>query len=141
MITHKSSESHTRNNKPNLYVAQIEYRVLNAALMYKILPGGCINLQVLQLDSSHRQELPMRRELMWYQHLYPSIWKKFTCHQTLVYCLMDSFSLHILVQLLYNLHLQNVEIQNVTLPQPELNDPINSHHFDQVVHYKVQWLY
>ena len=48
---------------------------------------------------------------------------------------MDSFSSHTLVQLLYNLHLQDVEIQNVTLPQSELNDPINSHHFDQVVHY------
>ena len=51
---------------------------------------------------------------------------------------MDSFSLHTLVQLLYNLHLQDVEIQNVTLPQSELNDPITSHHFDQVVHYKEQ---
>ena len=139
MITHKSSESHTRNNKPNLRVAQIEYRALNAALMYKILPGGCRNLQVLQLNPSHRQELPMRRELVWHQHLSSSIWKKFTCHQTLVYYLMDSFSLHILVQLLYNLHLHDVEIQNITLPQPELNNPINSHYFDQVIHYKEQW--
>ena len=37
----------------------------------------------------------------------------------LVHCLMDSFSLYTLVQLLYNLHLQDVEIQT------ELNDPIN----------------
>ena len=51
---------------------------------------------------------------------------------------MDSILSHTLVQLLYNLHLQDVEIQNVTLPQSELNDPINSHHFDQVVHYKEQ---
>ena len=79
------------------------------------------------------------RELVWHQHLSSSIWKKFTCHQTLVYYLMDSFSLHILVQLLYNLHLHDVEIQNITLPQPELNDPINSHYFDQVIHYKEQW--
>ena len=40
---------------------------------------------------------------------------------------MDSSSSHTLVQLLYNLHLQDVEIQKVTLPQSELNDPINSH--------------
>ena len=32
MITPKSSESYTRDDKPNLCVAQIEYRVLNAAL-------------------------------------------------------------------------------------------------------------
>ena len=37
----------------------------------------------------------------------------------LVHYLMDSFSLHTLVQLLYNLYLQDVEIQT------ELNDPIN----------------
>ena len=71
--------------------------------------------------------------------------KKFTCHQTLVHCLMDSFSSHTLVQLLYNLHCQDVEIQNITPPQSELSDPINSHHFDQVdhfdqvVHYMEQW--
>ena len=51
---------------------------------------------------------------------------------------MDSFLLHTLIQLLYNLHLQDVEIQKVTLPQSELSDPINSHHFDQVVDYKEQ---
>jgi len=62
MITPKSSESYIRDDKPNLCVAQIEYRVLNAALEYKILPGGCRNRQVPQLNPPHRQELPMRRE-------------------------------------------------------------------------------
>ena len=77
--------------------------------------------------------LPTDRNCPWGEnHLSPSIWKKFTCHQTLVHCLMDSFSSHTLVQLLYNLHLQDVE-------RSELNDPINSHHFDQVVDYKEQW--
>jgi len=46
---------------------------------------------------------------------------------------MDSFLSHTFVQLLYNLHLQDIEIQNVTFSQSELND-----HFDQVVHYKEQ---
>jgi len=63
MVTPKPSESHARNDKPNLYVARIEYRVLNAALEYKILPGGCRNRQVPQFNPPHRQELPMRRKL------------------------------------------------------------------------------
>jgi len=49
-------------SQPNLCVARIEYRVLNVALKYKILPGGCGNRQVPQFNPSHRQELPMRRE-------------------------------------------------------------------------------
>jgi len=49
---------------------------------------------------------------------------------------MDSFSSHKFIQLLYNLHLQDIEIQKVTLSQSELNDPINLHHFNQIVHYK-----
>ena len=51
-------------SQPNLYVAQIEYRVLNATLKYKILPEECRNQQVLQFNPPHRQELPMRRELV-----------------------------------------------------------------------------
>ena len=30
------------------------------------------------------------------------------------------------------------EIQNVTFSQYKLNDPINSHHFNQVIDYKEQ---
>ena len=63
-------------SQPNLYVARIEYRILNAALKYKILPGGCRNRQVPQFNPPHRQQLPMRRELVWHQHLSPWIWKK-----------------------------------------------------------------
>jgi len=62
MITPKPSESHARNDKPNLCVAQIEYKVLNGALKYKILPKGCGTCQVLQFNPPHRQQLPIRRE-------------------------------------------------------------------------------
>jgi len=62
MIKPKPSGSHTRDDKPNLCIAQIEYRMLNAALEYKRLPGGCRNWQVLQFNPPHRQELPMRRK-------------------------------------------------------------------------------
>ena len=90
MITPKPSESHTRNDKPNLCVAQIEYKVLNAAL-YKRLPGGCGNRQVPQFNPPHIQELPMRRKSCDANICHLEFCKKrsSTCHQTLVYCLMD----------------------------------------------------
>ena len=97
-----------------------------------------------EIGKFHNSILPTDRNCPWGEnscdtnicHLQ---FEKFTCHQTLVHGLMDSFLSHILVQLLYNLHLQDVEIQKVTLPHSELSDPINSHHFNQVVHYKEQW--
>ena len=39
------------------------------------LPGGCRNWPVPQFNPPYRQELPMRREFVWHQHLSPSIWK------------------------------------------------------------------
>ena len=113
VITPKPSVSPIQGmilEKLNLGVAQIEYGVLNSTLEYKWLPGGCGNWQVQQFNPPHSQQLPMRRELVWHQHLSAWIWNKFTCPQILVHCLMYSFSSHTLVQLLYNLHLQDVEI-------------------------------
>ena len=136
MITPKPSESYTRNDKPNFCVAQIEYMVLNAALEYKILPGGCRNLQFPQFNPPHRQELPMRRKSCDTNICHLEFGRKKDHSPVIKHTAWWIFPSHTLVQLLYNLHCQDVEIQNVTLPQSELNDPINSHHFDQVVHYK-----
>ena len=86
MITPKPSESHTRNDKPNLCIARIEYKVLNAAL-YKILPGECRNRQVLQFNPPHRQKLPMRRKSCDTNICHLGFGKQ--DHQTLVHCLMD----------------------------------------------------
>ena len=84
----------------------------------------------VEIGKFHNSILPTDRNYPWGENSYDTN----ICHLqfTLVHCLMDSFSSHTLVQLLYNLHLQDVE-------RSELNDPINSHHFDQVVDYKEQW--
>ena len=87
MIIPKLSESHTRDDKPNLYVVQIEYRVLNAALKYKILLGECENRQVPQFNPPHRQQLPMRRKSCDTNICHLRFGKQ--DHQTLVHYLMD----------------------------------------------------
>ena len=77
----------------------------------------------VEIGKFHNSILPTDRNYPWGENSCDTN----ICHLqfTLVHCLMDSFSSHTLVQLLYNLHLQDVE-------RSELNDPINSHHFDQV---------
>jgi len=54
-------------SQPNLCVAQIEYKVLNAALEYKRLPGECGNQQVLQFNphtSSPQTEIDHQKRIM-----------------------------------------------------------------------------
>ena len=77
----------------------------------------------VEIGKFHNSILPTDRNYPWGENSYDTN----ICHLqfTLVHCLMDSFSSHTLVQLLYNLHLQDVE-------RSELNDPINSHHITSI---------
>jgi len=133
MITPKPSESHTRDDKPNLCVAQIEYMALNAALEYKILPGGCGNRQFPQFNPPHRQELPMRRKSCDTNICHLEFGRN-KDHSPVVkpwYTAWWIFPSHTLVQLLYNSYLNlgkmipSIHITSIRLSITGNNDHIN----------------
>jgi len=105
--------------KLNVGVAQIEYGVLNSTLQYKWLPGGCGNWQVPQFNPPHRQQLPMRRELVWHQHLSAWIWKNSPVIKSWYTAWWIVFR---------RIHWFNYyTIYTFGMLKSELNDPINSH--------------
>ena len=103
-------------------IAQIEYRVLNAALEYKRLPGGCGNRQVPQFNPSHRQQLPMRRKSCDTNICHLEFGRN-KDHSPVI-----KPSSHTLVQLLYNSYLNlipSIHITSIRLSITGNNDHIN----------------